>query len=131
MSYGWPVRPSLVVDLADVSTWPGEAETVLRGKADSDDPEGDDDDLEKSLRAALAGRSILAYHGTRLLPAEAAAVRQVGLRVLTNDLRQTKLQSAGVYLSVDEVPLVRRAMEPWAIPDSTSLLPWLALIPLG
>lgn len=94
-----------VVDVDDPTTWPDELSAQVHELADqirittNDLPELPCCDLalwehEEDIRRLLDGCLLRAYHATRLLPHEAAAVRTQGLRALGPELVTDRLAAA-------------------------------------
>lgn len=98
------------IDLEDDSTWSAEmsrlvadasvtvacwgvGEDAVAGELvsrDHDYSEG----LEADLRAAIAGKRVLAYHASCLLPHELEGIRNRGMQLLSRSLIEEKLSSA-------------------------------------
>jgi hypothetical protein len=101
------------VDVDDLSTWPPALTAWLRPLADSS--EATDAiaisliEREPRLLDLLAGRKLLAYHCTRLLPSEVAAVRANGLRALTAALVEERLRRAAREGAITEAEATRLA----------------------
>jgi hypothetical protein len=91
------------LDLDERSTWPDsvkawtdERASLLRGTTTywSSLRISDDDETDFRELIAVAGGKLLAYHSTRLLDHEVAAIRRDGLRVLSATLVATKIDDA-------------------------------------
>lgn len=100
-----------IIDLASPATWPRDvhdavaaiAEEVrgwrgLRPGFPACDLPGRDYEYatvaEERVRRAIGDRLVAAYHATRLLPHEELMIRDEGLLVLTDELRDRKLAEA-------------------------------------
>jgi len=108
----WPNDVASLVNevLEDICTWP----EVEPGYPSCDLASHDYElsaDIERRLRVAMNGRSIIAYHASRLLPHEIVAVQRDGLEVLSVDLIDRKHAAAREHypelVSADEVKLLR------------------------
>jgi len=96
-----------IVDIDDPTSWPQEVRSTVEDvpgrvtdHAWREDPYdhlgwSDFEEDERRLGEQLAGCRVVGYHATRLLPHEIAAISNVtGLGILTNDLRQRKVDEA-------------------------------------
>ncbi|MEU1227992.1 hypothetical protein [Streptomyces sp. NPDC005828] len=95
--------PLLVVDADDPTTWPQPLADLVYELADDarrkhHDPENyedlDIDSYEKTVRHVLEGHVVRAWHSTRLLDHERESIRVQGLRLLTPDLVNERLDQA-------------------------------------
>ena len=104
--YGSPVNGhSRCVDVDDPDTWPEDLANLVRAIAADAQSENSDvaevacSDLgvsgfEQDVRRMLDGKLLRAYHATRLLPHEVAAIASDGLRILNDDLVLRRLDAA-------------------------------------
>lgn len=82
----------MVIELGDIASWPAGAVAHVDGCIECVD--GAPDDAEETLRAMFAGHRIRAYHCTRLLDHEEAAIRTAGMRPLTKALLRERIMRA-------------------------------------
>src|ERR1700733_12084845 len=89
------------IDVDDLATWPeplselvGNQLMALEGTPDHASDLRPSDWVKPKLLDVLRGRQLVAYHCTRLLPHELEMVRTQGLRELSPELVQDRLQRA-------------------------------------
>lgn len=92
-AYHLRVHP--IVDTDRTDTWPPEALDWVQsiGPHEAPDEVALDDD-EESFRDLFEGYLVRAYHATRLLEHEVAAIREQGLRLLTPALAKDRIEAA-------------------------------------
>jgi hypothetical protein len=88
---------ALIVDVDDQDTWP---HPIAEWVGDVGSPRSDPRDLsdaiedERQFRTLLEGRRVIAYHCTRLLEHEEAAIRRDGLRPVSLENTVERIRSA-------------------------------------
>jgi hypothetical protein len=103
-------RMDAIIDIDAPATWPEDvkawATDVTKSLAVSSPYTLDLplflDEREDEFRSLLRGRKLLAFHCTRLLNHEVAAIREEGLRQLSEALVSARIEAAHEYLSQDE-----------------------------
>jgi hypothetical protein len=97
-----------LIDVDNVSTWPDKvrnraedwAQALRDGAECTSDLDLDKED-EDEFRRLLAGSMVLAFHATRLLDHEVESIRNLGLRLASEDLVRLRVETAVEAGSVD------------------------------
>jgi hypothetical protein len=90
-----------LIDVDDPASWPplvrawaAEQADRLRGSANFTEDLRFFPDRDEEFRARLAGRKLRVYHATRLLDHEVSWIREHGLRPLTRELVEERIEAA-------------------------------------
>lgn len=105
----FPADPAMVVDVDDRSTWPlGVVEHAqmladqLRGTTEYTNNLDVPSDTEDDFRALLSGWLVRAFHATRLLDHEVQMIRAQGLRPLSSELVEERINAAFDHSCISE-----------------------------